>query len=355
MRVGAITAALIVLGLGLLWNSASGRTQLADIYWNLVLDAGLVSPASYVGPHFWAVAISPDSKRLALGGMTRDVLLFDVESGALLPSPFQHEEWVMEVLWSQDGRWFGSSSFAGAVVIQEDATGEVVYRSDAEEVAYTLSFHPTEPLLAWGAYDGSIRIVDLAEGKDIAAIPAHEDGVLFVAWNGDGSELLSTGEDGVVRFWDGRSHEATGFLEGHTAGITSVSLSSDGRHAVSSGDDATVRLWSLTDNRQVRVERPHGGWINFTSFLPGQSRFLSVGTDRRVFVYDLDSSVGSATLLEGHEDWLMCVRPFPDGSRFASTGKDGTVRIWDAESLTPVQVIRAWPLIDQGGLRWPAL
>ncbi|MEE2828600.1 MAG: hypothetical protein VX498_05400, partial [Myxococcota bacterium] len=189
---------LLVLALAIGWSTVRGRVQLADVYWNLVLDAGLVRADSYIGPHFWAVAVSPDGKRLAAGGMTPDVLIYDIETGEPLPSPFRHKEWVMEVLWSPKGTWFASTSFSGEVVIQKDATGEIVYRSAGRDVAYTVAFHPTEPLAAWGAYDGSVRLVDLSTGKEFKRISTNYGGVLYVTWTPDGTQIVTTGEDAAI-------------------------------------------------------------------------------------------------------------------------------------------------------------
>ena len=344
----------VVVGAGLLgaWSTVPGRVKLADVYWEAVLGLGLVSPRTYVGPHFWAVSISPDGRQIAAGGMSRDVLLFDVATGAALPSPERHDEWVMEVLWSPDGRYLASTSFSGQVKVRDLLDDSLVGSFSARDVAYTVAFHPAAPLLAWGAYDGSIRIVDLRSGETVQTIAANEGGVLYVTFTPQGDRIVSTGEDGAVRFFDPESGEQTQVIQAHSAGITAVSFTPDGQRMVSGGDDATVALWRVATGEELRRESPHAGWINFSTFLPDGGTWLSAGTDDGLFVW----RDGAAPLrLEGHTDWLMCVRPFPDGRRFASTGKDGTVRIWNAETLEVETVFDLWAGIDPGGWRWPAL
>ncbi len=94
--------------------------------------------------------------------------------------------------------------------------------------------------------------------------------------------------------------------------------------------------------------------MNFSTFLPDGTGYLTVGTDPHVFVWSSDLKAAPQRL-EGHDDWLMCVRVFPGGQRFVTTGKDGTARIWDVERLELLQSIDLWAGIDPGGMRWPAL
>ena len=355
MRSRRVALALaLTLGAGAIAAACSipGRVQIADTYWEVILAAGLVSPAAYIGPHQWAVAISPDGRQLAVGGMSPEPLLYDLQTGARLPSPSTHREWVMEVGWSPDGRYFASTDFGGNVIVRDLQERREVARGSGRDVAYTFAFHPTRPLVAWGAYDGSVRLVDLRDGRTVRTIPANEGGVLYVTFTPDGSQLVSTGEDGRVRFFDPDTGAPGAVWAAHAAGITSVAFSADARRAVTGGDDAMVRLWDVARGTLIYERSPHRGWVNFTTFLP-DGRYLSVGTDDAVSVWPADPP-GPPTRLDAG-GWLMCVRPLPDGSGFVTSGKDGVVRIWDAGTLEVRQEIDVFADIDRGTWRWPAL
>lgn len=349
----AAVPATLLLALLVGWMTVPGRVKIADVYWEIVLAMGWIDPGSYVGPHLWAVAPSPDGRLLAVGGMSREVLLYDLVTGEKLPSPFSHHQWVMEVGWSDDMAWFASSSFGGDVVVQRWPSLEVVGTYRAPEVAYTFAFHPTEPLFAWGAHDGAVRLVDLRTGQQTSTIATNVGGVLYTAFTPDGRALVSGGEDGVVYFHDLTSGSLVASWTAHAAGITSVAFTSDGALMATGGDDAAVRLWKTATAELQQEGRPHGGWINFSTFLPGDERWLTVGTDDRVFVWTVGTTEPKA--VEGHPGWLMCARPLPDGSAFVTSGKDGAVRVWDAESLQVTSTIEVFEQIDTGGWRLPAL
>ncbi len=349
--VGAVvgTALLVLL---IAWMTIPGRTKIADVYWEITLESKLTRPSTYVGPHQWAVALHPDGTQLAVGGMHTEALVYDIATGQRLPSLNTHDEWVMEVGWSADGRYFASTDFRGGVAVKDLQTGEDVGRFSGRDVAYTFNFHPSEPYMAWGAYDGSIRVVDLTTGGGPGAIPANEGGVLYVTFTPDGERIVSTGEDGQVRFFDFASGVQTGQWDAHDAGITSISFSPDGTKAVTGGDDSMVRLWDLATGTMLHEHSPHAGWINFSTFL-SDGRYVTVGTSNTVSVWNADDPGPPTQLNAG--TWLMCARPLPDGSGFATSGKDGVIRIWDAETLDVRQEIDVWADIDQGGFRWPAL
>ena len=341
--------------LAIAWSTVPGQVAIADIYWEVTLAAGLTPPSQYVGPHIWAVTPSPDGERIAVGSMHQRVLMFDANTGKPLPSPGQEREWVMEVLWSPDGRWFASTSFSGQVTIREDATGRVVYQSAGRDVAYTVAFHPTRPLAAWGSYDGFVRLVDLTNGQETGRIPAQDEGVLYTTFTPDGEGLVASGEDGTIRRFSLGSQKLVTEYVGHESGVTAVSFSRDARSMISGGDDATVRVWDTETGALKSARSPHAGWINFSTFLPGRDVFVTVGTDDGVFVWDLTDLEGEPRRLIAHDDWLMCVRPFGDGQRFVSAGKDGTARIWNADTLEVERVIDVWEAVKPGGFRLPAL
>jgi WD40 repeat protein len=352
VRRGRLAAALLGAVLLAAACSVPGRVKIADVYWEIVLALRLVSPASYVGPHQWAVALSPDGGQLAVGGMYPEPLLYDLRTGARLPAPTAHREWVMEVGWSADGRYFASTDFSGSVAVRDLEEDREVGRWSGRDVAYTFAFHPARPLMAWGAYDGSIRLVDLRDGRTLRTVPANEGGVLYVTFTPDGRRLVSTGEDGRVRFFDPDTGAPGAQWSAHAAGITSIAFRADGQRAVTGGDDAMVRLWDVPSGRLLEERSPHRGWVNFSTFL-ADGRYVTVGTSDDVFVWPAEPGAPPRALDAG--GWLMCARPLPDGSGFATAGKDGVVRIWDAGTLRVRRTIDAFADVDPGGFRWPAL
>jgi WD40 repeat protein len=82
--------------------------------------------------------------------------------------------------------------------------------------------------------------------------------VLTVAVTPDGSRIVSGGSRGdcTVRVWELASGRELATLTGHTNSVNAVAITADGSHVISAGEDHTVRVWELASG--CELTRWHG-------------------------------------------------------------------------------------------------
>jgi len=77
-------------------------------------------------------------------------------------------------------------------------------------------FHPTaEHVVATGSQDNFIKIWDAENGVDKTSIEDHPGMILDVIWNYEGSSLLTSCKDKMLRLVDPRTGATTGSIEAH--------------------------------------------------------------------------------------------------------------------------------------------
>ena len=65
-----------------------------------------------------------------------------------------------------------------------------------------MAFSPDGTVLATGSHDLTIKLWDVATGRERATLRGHTGNVYTVAFSPDGSLLASGSLDGTVRIWD---------------------------------------------------------------------------------------------------------------------------------------------------------
>jgi WD40 repeat protein len=76
-----------------------------------------------------------------------------------------------------------------------------------------VAFHPDGSRLASSGADGSVKIWDSANGRELLALRQHGDRVLDVAFSRDGSRLASASDDETIRIWDATPTESRPSLQ----------------------------------------------------------------------------------------------------------------------------------------------
>jgi serine/threonine protein kinase len=205
-----------------------------------------------------AVAVAPGGRRALSGSDDRLLHLWDLETGRELARLAGHTDLVQSVAVAPDGRRALSGSDDNSVRLWDLDAGQELRRYDGHtDTVTSVAFSPDGRWFVSGSSDTSVRVVDVETGRELRRLRGHTNWVNSVAVSADGRQVLTgsggevsdgrfrDGPDTTVRLWDVAGGKELRRYHGHLASVTSVALSADGAFAVSGSLDKTVRAWEL--------------------------------------------------------------------------------------------------------------
>ena len=221
------------------------------------------------------------------------------------------------VLWQAASRtnitpgWLGQGRYAvfnpakaELALLQHD--GEVaVWPNSALTAAAAPGASAPEPLLRLAAKPGRNRVALSPDGRWMAiteglkvmlwdrqapsaaplALAGHSGDVSTIAFNPDGSALVTASADRTARVWRlagtpaGKAPPSVELGGGHSAALSSARFSPDGLRVVTASDDNTVRVWDAGKGNQLATLYRHAGAVRSALFDASGEKILSVSDD----------------------------------------------------------------------------
>jgi WD40 repeat protein len=148
-----------------------------------------------------------------------------------------------------------------------------------------VAFSPDGRYAASGAKDDTVRLWDLATGKEQRVLKGHTKEVWSVAYHPNGRQVFSASWDATVRLWDTSSGREVHRFD-HPIDVNDVKVTPDGKWMLTGCDDKFMRLWDLSTNRKVREYGGHDSYVYGVAFSPDGRQVASGSADKTVLVHD---------------------------------------------------------------------
>ena len=153
---------------------------------------------------------------------------------------------VKSVVYSPDGRYLASGSGDDTIKIWEVATGkELRTLTGHSSLVSSVVYSPDGRYLAGGSWDNTIKIWEVATGKELRTLNGHSDWVESVVYSPDGRYLASGSRDNTIKIWEVATGKQLRTLTGHSSPVFSVAYSPDGRYLASGSYDNTIKIWRV--------------------------------------------------------------------------------------------------------------
>jgi WD40 repeat protein len=193
--------------------------------WDLDSGKELLTLETIKGGRAWSVAFTPDGKQALTGG------------GNVFENGTQVE---------------------AALRLWDLVTGQEVRRYDGHtKDVRSVAIAPGGKRFLSGSFDGTMRLWDLQTGKELKRFAGPGHFVEAVGFTRDGKRAVCSYGPRIVeavydadprcslRLWDLASGKELQQFRGHSAPVLSLALSADGRFLVSGSADNTMRLWQM--------------------------------------------------------------------------------------------------------------
>jgi tetratricopeptide (TPR) repeat protein len=160
------------------------------------------------------------------------VKLWDVATGAEQKTLQDHIDAVFAVAFSPDGKRLASASQDRTVKVWDVATGQRLYTlSDASDGLTCLAYSPAGDQIAAAGYGKTIYIWRLGEndGRLVQSLIADEDSILALQWAPDGKTIITSSADGSIRFRDAASLNPVRVIDHQPDWVETLGISPDGK------------------------------------------------------------------------------------------------------------------------------
>lgn len=201
-----------------------------------------------------------------------------------------------------------------------------------------LAIGPDGKTLVSGSADQTIKVWDLATGKELRTLTGHTSFINTLAIGPDGKTLVSGSADQTIKVWDLATGKELRTLKGHTGFINALDISHDGQILASGSADQTIKVWDLATGKELRTLKGHTGFINSLDISPDGRTLVSGSADQTLKVWNLSSGKEEQTLA-GHAGFINTVVLSPDGQTVLSSSTDKTIKVWSLATGTVVQTL----------------
>jgi WD40 repeat protein len=271
--------------------------------------------------HFTGVrslAFNANGTLLATGSDAGAIKLWNIATGQELSVFVGHTDKVLSVVLSPDGRWLASSSSDSTVRLWEAESGREVLQKKVgvmgAGVPLAMAFSPDSKTLAAGC-EGTVEMWEVPTGRVVGRLPgrAKTDDVAAITFSPDGNILAGVIWDkahgNTFSIWDWRSDKEIQTFAGHQSPVKAIAFNREGTELVSVDWDRIAKVWDVTTGKEIRSFQVSRGSTNAAAVSTDGCLLVIASPDGETLVCDMATGRHVASLVAASEDDYLVATP----------------------------------------------
>jgi len=224
----------------------------------------------------------------------------------------------------------------------EDPTDSFVYRGHSH-ITTVAKFSPNGFWVASGDVSGKVKIWAWDNPEHILKIEVavFSGEVKDLDWDFESKRIVAVGNGSEsyakVFVWD--QGTTLGEVSGHYKCILAAAFKPTRPMRIMTGSEDTRTLFFTGPPFKMdHSNATHTNYVNCVRYSPSGAIVASVGSDKKIQLYDGTSGQPTQAVENAHEGSIYSIAWSPDSTKFITSSADKTVKLWDAATLQCVKV-----------------
>ena len=302
-------------------------------------------PPVYTSPPvITALAYSPDGSLLAVSGY-REVLLHRPDGTGLEGRLVGLSDRIQSLAFTPDGKTLvaggGTPARFGELQFWEVASRKLKRSvTVCRDTLFGVSLSPDGSQVAFGCSDSTVRIHEVASGRQVLKTNHHENWVLGTRFGMDGKRVVSVGRDFAAKLMHAESGAFIENLNALKKELAAVTRHPSRDRVVVGGEeripyyyrmDRPNKIFAGQEGTLIRAFERQSGEIFALEFSADGKKLAVAGAGSEATIYDVESGQRLAACA-GHEAGIYTLAFHPGGRELATAGFEGRVRIHEVAS-----------------------
>lgn len=227
---------------------------------------------------------------------------------------------------------------AGNVFSQVKKLRTVVQKGH-EAVVKATAFTPDGKILATASRDQTIKIWEVATGREIRTLFGHQNTVNDLDISSDGKLLLSSSADGTAKIWDLESGELLLTTPKENNFLTGVAFGMNAKYFAVAGYQSYIRIRDVKNGeliKELKADPDRGLGLGINMEFSPDGKMLAVGEDNRLLKVYYTNSWDTAYTLPVKRGSCGGCATFPafsrDGKLLAKAVNGGSLTLHEAKT-----------------------